>query len=190
MKRLFKAQRALTLIELILSILLLNVVILTGFSLEMTIRRILLTVDRETLLMSEAAPILDMLTRTINRAIGDAGTLPYNTVSLGSFDPTLRLLVDSDYNAQADVDDRWTAFRWTSGGVGVRNQLWFYRNASDLTTYEILSNKVAGFSWSGPINNTMTINLVMRSNVSLGVSISNPQVTLTTAAHFREFTPN
>ena len=69
-------RRGLTLVELVLALLLLSVVILTGVSMELGMRRIFSSADTEAQLLQEAAPIMALVTKVINRGIGQSNIIP------------------------------------------------------------------------------------------------------------------
>lgn len=179
-----------SLVELILAILLLNVVILTGISMELGMRRIFSSTDTETQLLDETAPIVALIAKDINRGIGDATNPPasyaYDTTCLASGgDPLFCIHVDSNNNGVSDAGDIKVAYRFHPA----TNELWYYRNSAG--GYEILSGKVTAFSITAqPANGTAAISITLVKNPAQGVSYTNPQLTTTSSAQFGEFSLN
>lgn len=181
--RLRTRRSGLSLIELILAVLLLNVVIITGLSIELAMRRIFLTTNVEIALLNEAGPILDWASRDINRGIGTVGDLPLSTVTLGAGNPTFRIRYDSNGNGRADGADIWVAYRYIDNG-GNRYQLWYYPDASS-GTHEVISDKVMNFSVGAISNGSSVVTLQVRLKPSEAASLSNPEITLTTEVQYR-----
>ncbi|MFH1691693.1 MAG: hypothetical protein ABIC68_03875 [Candidatus Omnitrophota bacterium] len=178
---LFKKD-GLSLVELILAVLLLNVVLMAGLSIELGIRRIFLTADVEIVLLNEAGPILDWVSRDISRGIGTATDSPLSTVSLGAGNPTYRIRYDSNANGRADAADIWVAYRYIDGG-GSQYELWYYPNASN-AAHDILSDKVVNFSIGAVTNGVSVVTVQVRLDPSAAVSMANPEITLTTRVQY------
>jgi len=181
-----------TLLELIMAVLLLNVVILTGMSMELGLRRIYRSTDLEILLLDEASPILAMVTKDINRGIGAwalpwANGWPYDSESVaGSYDE-FRFRLDSRSTPDGTFgnDDTWVAYRWITGGPD-QYQLQYFPDASG-ADFEILSRRVTGFSVTPPVaEGTSNIILQLRMDPGQDAGYTNPQVTLESSAQYRE----
>ena len=170
-----------TLVELILALLLLNVVILTGISMELGMRRIYTSTDVEAQLLAEAAPIIALVTKDINRAFGDSGSAAFiaggNTYSLRNN--------DSNFNGRADSFDKWAAYRFIPG----THQLLYYPDNSSGTN-EVLSNKVMSFTIDAaqlPTAGTLTVTLTLRKDPSSAPGYTNPEISVNSAAQLRGF---
>lgn len=175
-------KSGLTLVELILAVLLLNVVLMVGLSIELGVRRIFLTTDSEIVLLNEGGPIMDFVARDIGRGIGTSSDLPLSTVSLGGGNPTFRIRWDSNANGRADAADIWVAYRYINAG-GNQYQLWYYPDASD-ATHDVLSDKVINFTVGAITNGVSTVTLQVRLDPSIAVSMANPEITLTTIVQY------
>ncbi len=184
----FRSNKAMTLVELILAIVLLNVVILTGLSMELGMRRIFSSTDLEAQLLAETVPIMTMVTRDINRAVGDVidvvGDSPYaySVVGTNQFHYIRR---DFNGNGLADASDRWVAYRYNASNYSI-----FYSPDISLGAYSLLSDRVAAFSISAPVNGVSNISSTLRKNASLAANYTNPQVTLNSSAQYRGYSYN
>jgi hypothetical protein len=167
-----------TLVELILSVLLLSVVVLTGISIEIGLRRTMISTDWESQLLEETAPIMAIVSKDINRGIGDITNLPYRTTVIGG-DMVYGVRIDSNMNAIADGPDRWTAYRLHG------NELWYYPNASD-ASYQIMSNRLVNFSISSPVNGTSNFSIHLRKNTAQAAGYNNPEITVNSTAQYRQ----
>ncbi len=171
-----------TLIELILALVLVGVVIMTGLSMELGMRRVHSTVDIEAQLLMEAAPIISMIARDINRGIGCLKcTSPAYPVAYSFSAPNNVIYYDSNENHQRDAGDRGANYRYTSG-TGTLDYTRNYPGGS----YLVLSNKVAEFSIAPSVNGTSVITLRLRNNPAQAASYANPEILVTSGAQFRE----
>lgn len=180
-----------TLLELILAVLLLNVVILTGISMELGLRRIYRSTDLEIQLLDEASPILAMVTKDINRGMG-AWALGYpnwpyaSSTVAGSYDE-FRFRLDSRISPDGmfGTGDMWVGYRWITGGAD-QYQLQYYPDAFG-SDYEVLSHRVTAFSVIPPAaDGTSNIILELRRDPSAAAGYTNPQVNLESSAQYRE----
>lgn len=176
-----------TLLELILAVLLLNVVILTGISMELGLRRIYRSTDLEIQLLDEASPILAMVTKDINRGIGYIFDLPYRTASIAASacDTTYQIRIDSNNNAMFDPGDGWVSFRYMPSTCPSYPYYLLYHDIDG--NVFLLSNKVTAFSISPPsADGTSTIILQLRKDPAVAASYTNPQINLETSVQYRE----
>jgi Tfp pilus assembly protein PilW len=168
-----------TMIELILALLLLNVVILTGISMEFGARRIFSATDLESLLMGELAPIASAITTDINRGIGTTSSLPYSTTNIGGCTNTLRIRTDADNDGQVSGGDVWVAYCRTTA-----NNFRYYPNAASTSTYTTLSDRITQFTRTAS-NDWMTIVLAARVIPGSAINLTNPEVVINSSAQFR-----
>ena len=188
MKRICK-KRALSLIELILSIALLSVVILTGLSMELGVRRILSSTDVEAAVMGEAVFLMTWVTRDINQGIGTVFSPVYSTASSGN-DKNYSIRIDRNRtapfaaNGLADANDRWVVYRFR--GDLVPPQLWYYADAGS-GSYKILSNTCTVFLIDPPDSNGISaVTIGVRRDAAQPGNATNPEITLRTSVHYRE----
>jgi len=168
-----------TMVELILALLLLNVVILTGISMEFGARRIFSSTDLESLLMGELAPLASAITSDINRGIGTATSLPYSTTNIAGCANTLRIRTDSDNSGNVTPGDIFVAYCRTAS-----NNFRYYPNAASTGTYTTLSDRITQFSVSAS-NDWITFVLAARVIPGSAVNLTNPQVVINSSAQFR-----
>lgn len=184
MRRLFKT-RGMTMIELVMAIVLLNIVILTGISIEMGMRRIFTSTDIEAQLLGEAGPILSLLSRAVIPAIGDgrSGFEAYRAVTSGT-DSLLYVYADAGTLGVRDSGDREILFNLSSTNVG---QPRFYYSANTSTGIsEMLSSHVALFNVNlDDTTGLLDISMDLRSNISQAVSVTNPGTIVTTRLRSR-----
>ena len=168
-----------TLIELVLSLLLLNIVILTAISMELGIRRIFTSTDLEAALLDEAAPIMALVTKDINRGIGDDVLPSFTKPSASVYWIRLDNLADVNHVAKADGGDMWAIYTFNSGN----HQLTRTFGASSV----LLSDKVQWFDISFPVNGTSTVTVQLQTTPGGSAGPTNPMIQVQTQAQFREY---
>lgn len=174
--RLFKG-RAMTLVELVLALLLLSVVIMTGISMELGLRRIYSSTDFEAQLMNEAAPILTMVAKSINRGIGSVGNPAFSTPGAGRF----QIRIDSDGDGVAEATDTVVEYRLAS------NELRYYPDAS-AASFVLLSDRATAFSIGSPTaSGFSTIALTLQRIPGGTFNLTNPNITISSSAQFRAY---
>ena len=106
----------LTLIEMMLSILLLSLILVTALSIELGARRIFVNTDTEGKFLAEMTAILTEVSSSIIRASGSYAfdMIPFSTVIFGNNDYTFRLRYDTNHNLRADRFDGWAAYCWNN----------------------------------------------------------------------------
>lgn len=174
-----------TLIELLLAILLLNVVILTGISMEMGVRRIFTSTDIEAQLLAEAASLMTAVTKDINQGIGATEITSLNPFQGGA--PLYRIWVDSNPpplgNSKIDPLDRQVAYSLTGS-----HQLLRYNDYAHASAYEVLSSRVTAFSITNPSGlvcaSTVTLSL-RKDATSPADPVTNPEITIKTDVQYR-----
>ncbi len=163
---------------------LLSLVILTGLSMELSMRRVFTTADTEAQLLGEATPIMTMVTKDINRGIGTIFSSPY-AFSASGLDQSFMIRIDSNMNGTSDPGDRFVNYRFR--GDLSPTQLWYYHNAST-GVFEVLSNKVTVFYVSPPdASGASNVTLRVRKDPTTAVSYFNPEVGLIATAEYREY---
>ncbi len=187
MIRQFRSNKAMTLVELILAIVLLNVVILTGLSMELGMRRIFSSTDLEAQLLAETVPIILKVTRDINQAVGDVTNVSnyaYTYIPSGGYN---RYLIRSDmnFNGLADSGDRFAEYRYAPSTYILE-----FRPDSTSGGYTLLSDRVTAFSISPAVNGTSSISVTLRKDASLVANYTNPQITLNSNAQYRGYSYN
>jgi len=184
-RKTFSNGTGLTLVELVLAILLLSVVILTGISMELGTRHIFSSTDTETQLLQEAAPIMTLVSKVINRGIGQNSSYPFvATVNANEGQFTIR--VDSNNNGMADAGDVWVYFRFLNNSGGIQHQLRYYPDNTS-ASYQSLSQRVIFFNITNPVDGFSNITLTLRKDPNNSVNSANPEVTVQSNAQYREF---
>ena len=190
MKRDFKrAPAGVTLVELILATLLMSVVILTGLSMEIAIRRLYLVADQEAQLMGEAGAIMTFVTKRIHQAPGDWWNNPLmNWTNATAVRYGIKR--DDNNNGLWDATDGWEVFTFFTSGTAA-NQLWYGINSS-LTV--MMSDHVVNFTVVNPIylggDGCSRIWLTLRRDPLNAVNATNPQILINSSAQYRGMSLN
>ncbi|MFA5090468.1 MAG: hypothetical protein WC510_05525 [Candidatus Omnitrophota bacterium] len=149
-------KRSVTLLELVISIVLLSIVVLVFSGFELLVNSILLNSDRKARIQNEVSYIMEHMDKEITKTIGDNSNVPVSTAGISS-DNAVEFYVDlSATNATGDGQrategDCWRAYRLNS------NELWFCPNCTDNATCttcspawgsseNILSKKITAFT--------------------------------------------
>ncbi len=183
-----KGHRGVTLVELILAMILMSVVVLTGVSMEMGLRRLYLVSDRESELMGEAGAILSFVSKKIHGAFGTSAIAPvYNSGVAGQY-IRYRLRRDVNQNGVWDgippdsLEDFYLCWNW---GTHV-NELWFGRNGGLVM---MLSEHAVDFRIDAPAagvcDGCSFVQVTLRQDPTSPVNGSNPEITLNTTVQYR-----
>ncbi len=173
--------------ELILAMLLLSVVVLTGLSMEMGLRRLFFASDAESELMGEAAAILTFVSKKISLAPGDIDNSPVVNLTVGG-GQLIRYGVrwDSNMNGIVEATDGWEEFYYCINWAGLVNQLWYGRNGTPIL---MLSDKVVFFRIGNATgegcDGCSFVTLRLRRDPTNPVNATNPEVTLNTSVQYR-----
>lgn len=152
-------KKGITLIELLVSVVLLSIVILTLAGVDFWARSNLVSSDRRTKLQNEAAHVIDHITKMVTGtdatggAIGNTvitGQDPVSIANINGF-PGIRIYLDWDCNAIRSAGDRWIAYQYrnATAAAGQRYQMWYYNNCPDANctgqTGELIASHVSDF---------------------------------------------
>ena len=185
MRPAYNKKRGLTLVELVLALLLLSVVIMTGVSMELGMRRIFSSADTEAQLLQEAAPITALVSKVINRGIGQNFSYPLVAI-VNANEGQFTIRVDSNNNGMADAGDVWVYLRFLNNSGGIQHQLRYYSDSTS-ASYQLLSQRVIFFNITNPVDGFSNITLTLRRDPDNPVNLTNPEVTIQTNAQYREF---
>lgn len=182
-----------TLVELILALVLVSTIIITGLSMELGLRRIYSSTDLEVQLLGEAAPIMMMVTKDINRGVGDFTNPPFNTTTPSGWgaDWAFRVRLDANNNGMADSvpPDVWVGYRYRGTSGPDSYQLWRYPNAS-AAGYTVLSNKVVAHNIGAPVNGVSSFYISLRKDPAQPINYTNPQISVNSSAQYRGYSLN
>jgi hypothetical protein len=188
--RLRSDKSAVTLVELILAVLLLNVIIMTGLSMELGIRRIFISADQEITLMDEAIPIVTLVAGDIIQGIGDVANAthsPYRTWVSGGGRTHYTIVRKVNGTGAWDTLDNASAIDYSFRSS--TNTLERTNNLSS-ANYVELSDRVVNFSISAPANGVSTIFLQLRKDPAAATNVTNPEISLRYGAHYRGYSLN
>ena len=152
-------SKGISLIELLVSVILLVIVILTLAGVDFWARSNLVNSDRRTKLQNEAAHVTDHITKIVTGAAASGGAIGntvipgQNPVSIANISgyPGIRIFIDWDGNAVRSGGDRWVAyqFRNATAPAAQRYQLWYYVNCPDANctgqTSEPIASHISSF---------------------------------------------
>lgn len=184
-------KRGLTLIELLLASLLVSVVVLTGLSMELGMRKIFTSSDFSTQLNSEAAAILAFVSKKINQGSGAQNYTNLSVyVSVPQADGTSWFIGQETYptpipdGVPQPGNDTAVAFRYFTSGAN-NHQIWYYQNSAGAPTLR-LTNRATNFAIGAPTaSGFSTIRLTLRRDPSNAANATNPEVTFNTSAQYR-----
>lgn len=179
-------KNAVTLVELILAVLLVNVVIMTGLSMELGIRRIFSSTDQEIMLMDEAAPIVAMVARDIVRGVGDTANATHSPYWSWPSGGRTHYAIVSKVNGTGVWDSIDFASAADYEYEPASYTLRYARNIS-AGVYRDLSNRTTAFSISPPVNGSSAIFIQMRKDPTMPNSITNAEISLNFSAQYRGF---
>jgi prepilin-type N-terminal cleavage/methylation domain-containing protein len=113
-------NQGVTLIEILISLLLISVISIGIWSVELFSRQHVISADRRAQTQNEAAFVLEHMFKVITGpgfggAIGDWQNRPFERISSGQ-DVTLKFYVDSNFNGMRDAFDRRLQYRYYSSG--------------------------------------------------------------------------
>jgi len=148
-----KQNFGLTLIELLISLVLLSLIVVGFSNIDLFSRHHILNTDRQSKLQNEASYALELMTREIGNAIGNRaiGTInPISMVNVGQ-DRDIYITIDSNRDAQFSAGDIVRRFQWIGalGSVGVneRYKIRYYDGGGE---FEVIANKISKFSVTSP----------------------------------------
>ncbi len=181
-----KTPRGVTLVELILAMLLLSVVVLTGVSMEMGLRRLFFVSDVESELMGEAAGILTFVSKRINTAPGNLQNTPVDNLTVAGQYIRYRVRRDTNMDGVLEPTDGADEFYYCMNWGGLVDELWYGRNGAPVV---MLSDKVVFFRIGNATgegcDGCSFVTLTLRRDPSRPVNATNPEITLNTTAQYR-----
>lgn len=177
-------EKAVTLIELVLAMVLLSVVIMTGLSMELGLRRIYSTTDFESRLLEEAVPIVAEVSKTINRGVGYYNQSPLRSWVVGT-SLFYGIVYDSNRNGWRDAADREAIFRFSASNFTLA-----YCRDNTTGVYTDLSSRIVAFTIGAPANGASVVTLRLRLNPAGAANYTNPEVNVTSGALYRGMSVN
>ena len=176
-----KNKKAVTLIELLISIFLLGTIVLTAVTIELAMRRMNTKPTVQSQLLDELMPVLERIKKDFE---GQIGTVYNSSVSIEESGRRVVIRVDDGtYWGQLDSGDHWHAYRWPGGSVGP-----IYYSANNFTSSnETIADGVIYFKAVKSNNDTaLNIQISNRKDPSKSENpLTNPGVSLNTTAYSR-----
>ena len=183
-----KPSSGVTLVELILAMILLSVVILTGISMEVGLRRLYRASDVESELMGEAGAILTFVSRKVHTSLGDATMNPVNNQTFGGQYIVYRIRRDANLNGRWDgvPPDGWDEFYYCRNWVGRQDELWYGRDGVVILMLSdhVVSFRIGNVTGEG-CDGCSLISVTLRRDPGSNVNATNPEITLNTTAQVR-----
>jgi prepilin-type N-terminal cleavage/methylation domain-containing protein len=186
MKPIFK--RGLTLIELIISVILLGVVVMGFFGLDTFTREQLIATERREQIQNEAYLILSHMSKQLTQAIGDVQNPPVGISSVGLNTSEFAVYTDSSGDGILNTAvDNHIKYCYNYNGCGCAYGTYTFAftprdNPAPSVAGEVLSNRVRYFNATLLFNNMVLINLSTcwdPANITTCGTPKNPAVNLT-----------
>ena len=180
-------EKAITLMEFLMSIFLLGIVVLTGYTVELTMRRIVMRPKIESKLVDRLVPILELIKKDFEYfAIGIINDTGISNSS-GANWKMLKIRVDSDFSGTISPGDLEHGYRWYSDNPN-KYQFYYYPDASDSNQYEIIAKEVTDFGYIMAYDNTsLTLKLETKKDIESPYHPqTNPTVRLNTTIYTRK----
>jgi Tfp pilus assembly protein PilV len=177
-----------TLIELIVSIILLGMVVVSFFSIDLFSRQQFLATDKRAKLQNEAVYVLSHISKQLTRAIGDVNNLPVNITPSSGITSVIRATIDATPDGMLDFsNDANISYCYNSVGcnhAAVAYSIYFNSNisAASVPAAEILASHVRSF-YATQSGNCVSVNIVTcwdpaESSQPCG-SLDNPAINIT-----------
>ena len=179
-------MRALTLMELLISLVLFSMIVLGISNIEMFCKRAFMGADRKTRVTGEATYIVEHMSKYIGQAVGHALDFPVsNSVPIAGCDVLTRVWIDSNQTGVKDNGDCQIVYCFNSTSHTFRfypNYLTLPDMVTNNTTNEILSRNMLSYNATFGTNMTyVDLNITTCWNASIpGVGVDNPRVTMQT----------
>lgn len=166
-----KKNDAVTLIELLISVAIISVVIISFYSIDTFSRNQVLNSDRRAKVQNELSYILDHMSKYVQQGRGDLSRPAIAAIGSG-----FKVYVDFNNTPSDLVDDALISYSLSGAALSVNCS-----GANCPFSTETLSNRITTFT-SQVIGNgsSVEVNLVARYNSSEAVSLRNPQVEMKT----------
>ncbi|MCM8780689.1 MAG: hypothetical protein NC908_02040 [Candidatus Omnitrophica bacterium] len=154
--------QSLTLLELLITLIILSIVGLFIGNVEIMVRRDIMASDQRIRLSNDTSYILEHMKKNIGSAIGDINQPPVTIEQVGFPTPLwkrIRVRIDSNLNGLRDPADIEIAYQWF-GFIYIYN-VRFISNFPAILLGELLSSKINSFNISyNPTNNYVDVSLV------------------------------
>ena len=138
-------NKAITLVELILAILLISTIVLAGYSLELTLRNMSVAPRVEAKVLDELIPIMEMIKKSFEfEATGNVLNAPASFPTREFDAPPPSCSGSGENGLEINVGGVWQGYCWKgTGGPSTDDyEFWFYEDSNDNS----LSPKVIGKS--------------------------------------------
>jgi hypothetical protein len=180
-------DRALTLMELLISLVLLCLIVLGIANIDIFCKYVFVGSDRKSKIINEASYVVEHMSKFIGQAVGDANNPPVKTDSPPAYcTQAVRVQIDNISkvsNGIWDSDDNYRLYCFNNTSHSMR----FYSNYTIATPgpFEELSHNVLVFN-ATPIRNTIEVNLTgcWNATITTGLracgSVDNPSVAFQT----------
>ena len=175
-----RQNKAFTLIELLIAIFLFGMVVLTGITVELAMRRMQIKPEAQVKILDELIPAVERIRKDFQRQIG---TLDNSSLEIKDYNRWLAIRVDSDNSANVTAGDEWRNYRW-NGTVGDPLE---YSNDNFTGSYERMTENIILFNVVATEENTaLTVEIGARRHPGQGENIStNPSAYLSTTIFSR-----
>ena len=180
-------RRALTLMELVISLVLFSMIVLGIANIEIFCKHAFMGTDRKTRIMNEATYIVEHMSKYIRKAIGDAQNFPVSNDPIAGItcDNITRVWIDYNENGIRDDGDRQIVYCFNNASHTIDYYPGFWtlpEPFTDNTAHETISrNTIACISDFASNKGYVDINVTTCWNASIPCgTMDNPKMTLQT----------
>lgn len=129
-------NKSITLLELLITIVLFSVVVLTFTSIDLFSRRQLLNLERQAKLQNEVSALITHMSKNIQKAVGTYFDFPVSINNVAPGGPLMTIYLDSNGDGQRD---RQVAYQWDNANY----QFKYYDDfQSRPASYEVIATKI------------------------------------------------
>ncbi|MBC8436452.1 MAG: hypothetical protein H8D90_01000 [Candidatus Omnitrophica bacterium] len=139
-----RLNKSITLIELLITIVLFSIIVLSFSSIDLFSRRQLLNLERQSTLQNELSILIAHMSKNIQKATGTFVDFPININAAAPGGPLMTIYLDSNGDG---LRDKQVAYRWDN----LNYQVKYYDNyGSSPGSLEVIANKIRSFTMSLP----------------------------------------
>ena len=185
MKLKIKDFKGITLIELVMAVSLLSVIVLTGVSIEMTMRRMNIKPTVQSKLMGELIPVVEMIKKDFYQQIGNVNNSCLQIYNEPSGNFAIRVDGPIGNQGKIDLSDPWHNYSWGGTPAGA---IYYSESGNFAVDNETIAYNIFNFAVSRPNNDDTRIKIEIGTVKNPGEAIdsrNNPYVGINTTVFSR-----
>lgn len=190
-----KKKKAITLVELTLAIMLMSMIVLAGYSLELTMRRMSVAPRVEAQLLDELIPIMELIGKDFEfHSTGNFSNLPARVFG-NPPGPGPRCDQGDDYGIEIRVGDaynwKWQGYCWKGVAGANAYEFWYYPiTTTPSTAHTVMGYGIYNFDFDLPnaVNRTrLSVEISTRQDPTNPIpnAVTNPEVILNSTFYAR-----